>query len=165
MLLHASCCVLVLEWVLFLKPGKHSSFKTQLRCYHLQEVFPNYPCSLHSDPVQDPRQGSSESPLAFCAKLIPTLSASPQQCPRAHLCHCTRHITWWYFHLHLCLQLTEHIGDRTVLFISMSSFWHIVSTKVLVNWMFSELRLDVTVPWWHASAFLPLLQWKAFSLC
>ena len=75
------------------------SFKTQLRCHHLQEVFPAYPYSLHSNPGQDSKQDS----LVFLHRADqPTLSISSAVSLRFFL-YCTRHIILKSLHLHLII--------------------------------------------------------------
>lgn len=146
------CCALSLEWVLFLEPGKliHPLKPSS-------DATP--PGSLLCYPVQDPKQDFLASSLAFCTEFISTLSASPPQCLCTLLYYCTHHITWQSLRLHLFVYNSLNTFRKKWSFIHfcMSSSWHIVSTTMFISWieLSSELSLDVTVPWWHASAFLP----------
>lgn len=134
------------------------SFKSQLKCHHLQEVFPACPFSLHSDPVQDAKRDSSASLLAFCTGLISTPWAFPWQCPGAAvqvlLLHSLYYIVISLF-TSFYLQLTEHLGNRPI-------FYSLPCVQLLAQRSTKKCFLSWGGMWLcHASAFPPHSNKKA----
>lgn len=138
MLFYTSCFICAVSFLwnasfsLNLK-NTYSSFKTKPRFFHLKEVFPDYPCSLHSYPVQIP--GRIPLRLSLLYRINPcTLSISSQS---VLVLTCITALIILHFHLHLFIynSLSTLGAKLSFIHFHVSSFRHIVSTKMLINCM------------------------------